>query len=113
MANKAKEDIYSVIYQMVRAIPTGRVSTYGAIAAAIGAASGARLVGYALRYHFTIKPSVPGHRVLNRNGLLSGRHHYDPPEKMQQLLEQEGIKIEDNTVVDFDILFWDPMKELL
>ena len=108
-----KENIYDAIYQVVRSIPQGRVSSYGAIAAAIGLASGARLVGYAMNNsHFAI-PSVPAHRVVNRNGQLTGKHHFSPPELMQQLLEAEGVKVENDMVLDFDALFWDPMKELI
>jgi methylated-DNA-protein-cysteine methyltransferase-like protein len=107
-----KENIYDAIYDMVRSIPRGRVSSYGAIAAAIGAASGARVVGYAMNLCHGVKPKVPAHRVVNRNGLLTGKHHFSPPEKMQQLLEKEGVKVEDDQVVDFATLYWDPMKEL-
>ena len=107
-----KESIYDAIYDVVRAVPKGRVTSYGAVAAAIGAASGARVVGYAMNMSFGAKPKVPAHRVVNRNGMLTGKHHFSPPEKMQQLLEKEGVKIKDDMVVNFDSLFWDPMKEL-
>ncbi|MBS1771698.1 MAG: MGMT family protein [Bacteroidetes bacterium] len=113
MTKPAKENIYDVIYDVVRAVPKGRVTTYGAIAAAIGVKSGARMVGYAMNACTHIKPKVPAHRVLNRNGMLTGKHHFDPPEKMEQLLKKEGIKVKDDKVVDFDKLFWDPIKELL
>jgi len=109
---KSKESIYDAIYDVVRCVPKGRVTSYGAVAAAIGAASGARVVGYAMNMCDGVKPKVPAHRVVNRNGLLTGKHHFSPPEKMQLLLEKEGIKIEDDKVVSFDSLFWDPMKEL-
>ena len=107
-----KESIYDAIYDVVRAIPNGRVSSYGAVAASIGAASGARVVGYAMNNCAGIKPKVPAHRVVNRNGMLTGKHHFSPPELMQQLLEKEGVKVRDNQVVDFARLFWDPSKEL-
>ncbi len=107
-----KESIYDAIYDIVRCVPKGRVTSYGAVAAAIGAASGARVVGYAMNNCLAIQPKVPAHRVVNRNGLLTGKHHFSPPEKMQQLLEKEGIKVKDDKVVDFETLFWDPMKEL-
>jgi methylated-DNA-protein-cysteine methyltransferase-like protein len=110
---KSKESIYDAIYDVVRCVPKGRVTSYGAVAAAIGAASGARVVGYAMNLSGGVKPKVPAHRVVNRNGMLSGKHHFSPPEKMQQLLEKEGIKVKDDIVVDFDSLFWDPMKELV
>jgi len=111
-AHPVQADIYDAIYDVVRAIPKGRVTNYGAVAAAIGAASGARVVGYAMNMCTGIKPKVPAHRVVNRNGMLTGKHHFSPPEKMQQLLEKEGVKIKDDKVVDFDALFWDPIKEL-
>ncbi len=107
-----KDNIYEAIYDVVRCIPKGRVTSYGAVAAAVGAKSGARLVGYAMNLSTNVKPKVPAHRVVNRNGMLSGKHHFSPPEKMQQLLEKEGIKVVDDTVVDFDRLFWDPLKEI-
>lgn len=113
MSKPAKENIYDIIFEVVRAVPQGRVTTYGAVAAAIGARSGARLVGYAMNVSGTVKPKVPAHRVLNRNGMLTGKHHFDPPEKMEQLLKKEGIKVKNDTVVDFEKLFWDPVKELL
>jgi methylated-DNA-protein-cysteine methyltransferase related protein len=107
-----KENIFDAIYEVVRAVPKGRVTSYGAVAAAIGAKSGARVVGYAMNASFSAKPKVPAHRVVNRNGMLTGKHHFSPPEKMQQLLEKEGIKVKDDKVVAFDKLFWDPIKEL-
>lgn len=107
-----KDSIYQAIYDVVRSIPSGRVSTYGAVAAAIGVKSGARLVGYAMNLSGAVKPKVPAHRVVNRNGMLSGKHHFNPPEKMQQLLEKEGVQVIDDTVVNFDTLLWDPMLEL-
>ena len=109
---KSKESIYDAIYDVVRCVPKGRVTSYGAVAAAIGAASGARVVGYAMNNCEGAKPKVPAHRVVNRNGLLTGKHHFSPPEKMQQLLEKEGVKVKDDKVVDFDKLFWDPMTEI-
>jgi len=109
---KDKESIYDAIYDVVRAVPKGRVTSYGAVAAAIGAASGARVVGYAMNMCSGVKPKVPAHRVVNRNGMLTGKHHFNPPEKMQQLLEKEGVKVKDDQVVDFNTLFWDPMVEL-
>lgn len=109
---KDKESLYEAIYDVVRSVPKGRVTTYGAVAAAIGAASGARVVGYAMNNCNDIKPKVPAHRVVNRNGMLTGKHHFDTPTKMQELLEKEKIKVVDDKVVDFEKLFWDPMQEL-
>ncbi len=110
---KAKENIYDIIFDVVRAVPKGRVTSYGAVAAAIGVRSGARVVGYAMNNCAGAKPKVPAHRVVNRVGLLTGKHHFTPPEKMQQLLEKEGVKVKDDRVVDFGKLFWDPVKELV
>lgn len=109
---KDKESLYEAIYDVVRSVPKGRVTTYGAVAAAIGAASGARVVGYAMNNCKGVKPKVPAHRVVNRNGMLTGKHHFDTPTKMQELLEKEKIKVVDDKVVDFEKLFWDPMQEL-
>lgn len=113
MTKPAKESIYDIIFEVVRAVPKGRVTTYGAVAAALGVKSGARMVGYAMNASGSVKPKVPAHRVLNRNGMLTGKHHFNPPEKMEQLLKKEGIKVKDDVVVDFEKLFWDPVKELL
>lgn len=107
-----KDNIFDVIYDVVRCIPKGRVTSYGAVAAAIGVKSGARMVGYAMNASFSAKPKVPAHRVVNRNGMLSGKHHFATPKTMQQLLEKEGIKVKDDKVVAFEKLFWDPVKEL-
>lgn len=107
-----KQSIYDAIYDIVRAVPKGRVTSYGAVSASIGVKSGARIVGYAMSLSGHVKPKVPAHRVVNRNGMLSGKHHFNPPEKMQQLLEKEGVKVEEDTVVDFKKLFWDPLIEL-
>jgi methylated-DNA-protein-cysteine methyltransferase-like protein len=107
-----KEDIYTAIYDIVRLIPKGRVSSYGAIAAAIGMRSGARVVGYAMKACEGQKPKVPAHRVVNSSGLLTGKHHFVPMERMQQLLEKEGVKVVDDKVQDFANKFWDPAKEL-
>lgn len=108
-----KQSIYDAIYDVVRLVPKGRVTTYGAVSAAIGVKSGARMVGYAMNLSTHINPKVPAHRVVNRNGMLSGKHHFNPPEKMQELLEREGVKVEEDKVVDFEKLFWDPLVELL
>lgn len=109
---KDKSSLYDTIYDVVRCVPRGRVTSYGAVAAAIGAASGARVVGYAMNLCHGVEPAVPAHRVVNRNGLLTGKHHFSPPERMQELLEQEGVQVKDDKVQDFERLYWDPMKEL-
>jgi methylated-DNA-protein-cysteine methyltransferase-like protein len=107
-----KTDLYSAIYDIVRLIPPGRATSYGAIAAAIGVKSGARMVGYAMNNCHTLQPPVPAHRVVNSKGLLTGRFHFSPPEAMQQLLEQEGIKVTDHQIANWNSIFWDPVIEL-
>lgn len=108
------EDIsfYDQVYQVVRLIPKGRVSSYGAIASYLGTKGSARMVGYAMNAAHTAFPPVPAQRVVNRNGMLTGKFHFGTPDLMQQLLENEGIKIEDDKVVNFKKLFWDPAIEL-
>jgi methylated-DNA-protein-cysteine methyltransferase-like protein len=106
------DSFFDLVHQLVRQIPKGRVSTYGAIAAALGTRMSARMVGWAMISGANAPDPVPTYRVVNRRGLLTGRHHYNPPEKMQQFLEKEGVIIKDNQVWDFDRLFWDPIKEL-
>lgn len=98
------------VYNVVRQIPYGRVTNYGAIAKYLGAAKSARLVGYAMNASHT--KDVPAHRVVNRNGLLTGKHHFEGTNLMQQLLENEGIIIEDNQILNLDEVYWDPAKEL-
>jgi len=100
--------VYIVVYQ----IPYGRVSTYGAIAHFIGTRGAARMVGWAMNASHNIVPQVPAHRVVNRLGLLSGRAHFSSPNLMQQLLENEGIQIKDDKILNFEQVFWDPSKEL-
>jgi methylated-DNA-protein-cysteine methyltransferase related protein len=111
-ANKKAENIYDFIYAIVRKIPKGRVSSYGAIAKAVGMKSGARLVGYAMNGSHTIKPKVPAHRVVNSKGLLTGKFHFATLTEMQERLEKEGVKVVDDQVQDFEKIFWDPLKEL-
>ena len=111
-SGQKEDNFFELVHAVARQIPKGRVTTYGAIADALGARRSARMVGWAMISGHLVENPVPAHRVVNRTGLLTGRHHYKPPEKMQQLLEKEGIKIKDNQVVDFARLFWDPSKEL-
>ena len=98
------------VYEVARLIPYGRVTSYGAIAKYLGAAKSARMVGYAMNASHT--KEVPAHRVVNRKGLLTGKHHFDGTNLMQQLLENEGVVVIDNQIQNFDKLFWDPSKEL-
>jgi len=105
-------DLYSRIYDIVKQIPPGRVTSYGGIAACIGAKGSARLVGWAMNASHYSASGIPAHRVVNRNGLLTGKHHFETEWTMQELLESEGVKIIDDQVTDFGKLFWDPVKEL-
>lgn len=111
-SGKMDENFFSLVFELVRQIPKGRVSSYGAIAACLGTRSSARMVGWAMNSSHRVKPSVPAHRVVNRNGMLTGKHHFDPPGKMEALLKKEGIKVKNDQVVEFKKLFWDPGKEV-
>jgi methylated-DNA-protein-cysteine methyltransferase-like protein len=102
---------FNDVYEVVKLIPKGRVTSYGAIAKYLGSAKSSRLVGYAMNSAHSL-PNIPAHRVLNRNGVLTGKHHFASPNRMQELLEAEGIKVKDDTVVNFEKLFWDPAVEL-
>lgn len=101
------------MYDIVEKIPSGRVTSYGAIAHALGAAKGARLVGYAMNNSHLHYPSLPAHRVVNRNGLLTGKHHFGDKSTMQHKLEMEGIQIINDQIQNFKDLFWNPQIELL
>ncbi len=102
------EDVYAV----VRQIPKGRVTSYGTIANYLGTKLSARMVGWAMNAAHTAKPKVPAHRVVNRNGMLSGKAHFATPNLMKELLRKEKIRVENDIVLDFKKLFWDPVKEL-
>jgi methylated-DNA-protein-cysteine methyltransferase related protein len=111
--NKTRsESFFELVYDVVRQIPKGRVTSYGAIAAALGARSSSRMVGWAMNNAHIIKPKVPAHRVVNRQGSLTGKMHFAHPDQMQELLEKEGVEVKNDKVQDFDKKFWDPMKEL-
>lgn len=112
--NKRKLDqhFFEDVFEVVKLIPRGRVSTYGAIARYLGAAKSARMVGYALNQCMD-RPDIPAHRVVNRNGMLSGKHHFSSDYPMEARLMDEGIAVEDNHVKEFDRLRWDPKQELL
>jgi methylated-DNA-protein-cysteine methyltransferase-like protein len=106
-------DFFENVFEVVRLIPYGRVTSYGAIAKYLGTARSSRMVGWALNNCHRHAHPVPAHRVVNRIGLLSGKHHFETEQQMQQLLESEGVIVEGEQVKDFEKLFWDPMKELL
>jgi methylated-DNA-protein-cysteine methyltransferase-like protein len=108
---KEKNDFFDQVYQVVRLIPKGRVTSYGAIAKYLGAAKSSRVVGYAMNSSHSME-DIPAHRVVNRNGLLTGKMHFETPDAMQKALEAEGIKVKENQIQDFDEVFWNPMEEL-
>lgn len=103
-------NFFDRVYAVARQIPYGNVTSYGAIAKAIGSGRSARMVGYAMNA-CSGRDDVPAHRVVNRNGLLTGKHHFDGTNLMQQLLESEGIQVVDNQIVDFEKHFWQPEVE--
>ena len=103
----ANENFFERVYDVVRQIPYGKVTSYGAIARALGSAQSSRMVGWAMNASHALE-DVPAHRVVNRNGLLTGKMHFDGSNLMQQLLENEGIEVRDNQIVDFEAHFWTP-----
>lgn len=106
-----KPNYFDLVYQVVKEIPAGRATSYGAIAHYLGLKSGARMVGYAMNAAHTM-PDVPAHRVVNRQGLLTGKHHFATPTAMQEALEKEGVKVENDQILNFDKVFWNPETEL-
>ena len=108
-----KHSFFEDVWDVARQIPKGRVTNYGAIAKYLGTKMSARMVGWAMNAAFYAKPKVPAHRVVNRNGMLSGKAHFATPDLMQQLLEKEKIEVKKDKVVRFNELFWDPAKELM
>ena len=100
------------MYEVARQIPRGRVTSYGAIANCLGTKLSARMVGWAMNGAGKVKPKVPAHRVVNRLGILSGKHHFGEPDAMEKLLKKEGIRVKDDTIIDFQKYFWDPAEEL-
>lgn len=105
-------DFFESVFEVVRQIPVGRVTSYGAIARYLGTAGSSKMVGWAMNLSHKQVAYVPAHRVVNRSGLLTGKIHFGSPDEMQELLENEGITIENDCVTNFKNLFWDPMKEL-
>lgn len=102
---------FEKVYEVVRLIPYGRVTSYGAIAKYLGATKSARIVGYAMNASHT--KDVPAHRVVNRKGLLTGKHHFEGTNLMQQLLENEGVEVVENQIQNLESIYWDPSKELI
>jgi len=110
-SGKKEESFFELVHEVARQIPKGRGTSYGAIAAALGTKLSARMVGWAMNGAHRVKPKIPAHRVVNRNGLLTGKFHFTPPSKMETLLKKEGVKVKDDKVVDFEKLFWNPLEE--
>ncbi|WP_081210584.1 MGMT family protein [Salegentibacter sediminis] len=106
-----EKNFFDKVYETVRQIPFGRVTSYGAIARAIGSPQSARMVGWAMNASHNLE-NVPAHRVVNRKGLLSGKHHFGDSNAMQNLLEAEGLSVSENKVVDFEKYFWDPSSHI-
>lgn len=111
-SGKRDENFFESVYEVARQIPKGKVTSYGAIAACLGTKLSARMVGWAMNGAGRIKPKVPAHRVVNRLGILSGKHHFSTPNEMEKMLKKEGIKVKNDQVQDFEKVFWDPVKEL-
>ncbi len=109
---KLNEGFFDRVYQVVSQIPYGRVTSYGAVARYLGSTGAARMVGWAMNQSHSSESFIPAHRVVNRNGMLTGKHHFDGTNLMQELLENEGAIIEENRILNFDDLFWDPLEEL-
>lgn len=108
---KESDNFFDKVYKVARLIPYGKVTSYGAIAIYLGAARSARMVGWAMNKSHNLE-DIPAHRVINRKGVLTGKHHFDGTNLMQQLLENEGIVVIDNQIQDLEKVFWDPIKEL-
>lgn len=111
-AKKKENDFFTRVYEVARLIPYGRVTSYGAIARFLGSGRSARMVGWALNVSHGSEKFIPAHRVVNRKGLLTGKHHFGNSSTMEQLLLNEGIIIEDDLIINFKEKFWDPMTEL-
>jgi methylated-DNA-protein-cysteine methyltransferase-like protein len=108
-----EKSFFEKVYEVAKLVPYGRMTSYGAIAEYLGTKGSARMVGWAMNSAHTETNNIPAHRVVNRNGVLTGKHHFGGPLVMQQLLESEGIEVVDDQVVEFKKLFWDPRKELM
>ena len=110
--NSNEYGFFNDVYEVVRQIPKGKVTTYGAVAAYLGTRLSARMVGWAMNGAHHVKPKVPAQRVVNRNGMLTGKYHFATPTLMEELLKKEGVAVKNDTVVDFDKKFWDPSTAL-
>jgi len=112
LKQKANDDFFSKVYELTKCIPFGRITSYGAIARYLGSGKSARMVGWALNASHSNREFIPAHRVVNHNGLLTGKHHFGNSTTMEQLLQNEGIIIENDRIINFKEKFWDPMTEL-
>ena len=106
------QSFFEKVHEVVRLVPRGRVTSYGAIAKYLGTGMSSRMVGWAMNASHGADEPVPAHRVVNMNGLLTGKHHFPTPDRMEQMLKKEGVKVKDDQVVDFKKKFWDPAVEL-
>jgi methylated-DNA-protein-cysteine methyltransferase-like protein len=111
-SGKKEESFFELVYEVARQIPRGRVTSYGAIAKCLGTKLSARMVGWAMNGAGRVRPRVPAHRVVNRNGMLSGKHHFETPTHMEELLKKEGVLVKNDKIVDFEKKFWDPAEIL-
>lgn len=109
--SEANADFFDRVYQVVRLIPKGRATSYGAIAKYLGTKSGSRMVGWAMNAAHDLE-DVPAQRVVNRNGMLTGKMHFETPTKMEELLKQDGVEVQDDKIVNWKEIFWDPLTEL-
>jgi methylated-DNA-protein-cysteine methyltransferase-like protein len=111
-SGKRDQSFFELVYQIAGQIPKGRVTSYGAIAKCLGTRMSARMVGWAMNGSRKANIKIPAHRVVNRNGMLVGRHHFKTPDEMEMLLKKEGVQVKNNAIVDFEKHFWDPITEL-
>jgi methylated-DNA-protein-cysteine methyltransferase-like protein len=109
---QVKRNFFEDVFEVVRLIPRGRVTNYGSIAKYLGSGLSSRMVGWAMNASHVANPPVPAQRVVNRNGMLTGKHHFATPTLMEELLKQEGVVVVKDKVIDFEKLFWDPAKEI-
>jgi methylated-DNA-protein-cysteine methyltransferase-like protein len=109
----ASRNFFEDVFDVVRQIPKGRVTNYGSIAKYLGSGLSSRMVGWAMNASHAVMPPIPAQRVVNRNGMLTGKHHFSTPTEMQELLEKDGVKVVNDKVVEFKERFWDPNTELL
>ena len=107
-----ERNFFEDVFEVVRLIPKGRVTNYGSIAKYLGSGLSSRMVGWAMNASHQATPKVPAQRVVNRNGMLTGKFHFQTPTTMQELLEKEGVQVKNDKVVNFKDIFWNPNKEL-